>query len=616
MEQQTNPNKSLVPPVPISSNSMDYSRLQAQLDDIKSALYSVAEKVGKSSANFDQISSDLSKTNSSLKIEIQKLDDAAVTQQAFATLVSDNVEKKIEELFKLQLLKSSNSPSYLAPPVPPETNTEVEISPQTIALISKSMEAELDKKLKLLAEIDSEMLKRINDNYVLLDSIRSNAGAAVVRSSAFSNYPNPPAEPEPILTPVASNKPQDLSKVTESLNNLVSKFQSDSEFKSKIEIELLKQRDSIANLFNAQNQQIVTLFNKALENAEEAGSSVKPNDANLVGSIEDLTKKQSEQADVFSSTLLKILEYTETIQKKLDEQKTQKEPSSSTTAPLTDSIQTSAVLSEIATKQQEQYQAISQALLLLDSNVKQLSLQSNIASISGTTTNPEVQDNSKQFETLSKSLEQLQKFMDEKFQTIPSTIDKVIDDKLVNLAKMNVEMLNQLKETNETTKLLQTQLNQKELIADSVAFVSTEVKELNSKITEQDSALQKSLSALKDQVAISQTQLFDSLKNSNKPDSTISEFATESKSKFELLESSLSKIIDNQNKQNQVFSDALAGLIDSTDLLTKQITEINSSLKTFDTTIMSIKSRVESNQVNETEIAKHVEQEISKKLGN
>lgn len=624
MEPVSSLEKPISPSVSLSGNSVYYSRLQAQLDDIKSALYSVAEKVGKSSANFDQINSELVKTNNSLKSEIQKLDDANITQQAFATLVSDTVERKLEDSLKSYFSKVSNpnSSNYLQLPIPPGSPSN-EITPQTIELISKSLSNDLDKKLKLLAEIDSEMLKKINDNYSMLEAIKSNSFSTVIRNSAFSNYPNPPEEqlvssfqPKSVQTTNPTNL-VDTTKLSESLNTLISKFESDSEFKSKIEVELSKQKDLISSQFNSQNQQIVTLFNKALESVDETIQSSGRDSNSLTGSIQELIQKQSEQADVFSSTLLKILEYVENIQKRINEQKVSSTQLSSTQS--NDLVQSNSVLSQIASNQQEQYQALSKALLLLDSSVKQFSLQT----ISNSSVSSPVSDVSnadkKELEKILSSLDSMQKSFDEKLQSIPSSLDKSIDDKLASLAKLDVQMLAQITSANqyatETSKAVQTQLNQKELMADSVAYVSTEVKELTSALKDQTLTLQNSLESIKTEFNSSQSALIESIKSSNKPDASITEFENNSLQKFELFQNTLSKIVDNQNKQNQVFSDALSGILDATDSINEQILEVNSKIKSFDESLAVVKVKVESFPSSESEITKHVEQEIAKKLG-
>jgi hypothetical protein len=174
-------------------SQLEYPKLQAQLDDIKSALYAVAEKVGKTTAETQQLSNEISKTNSQIRtLLLQNSGSApqtgAPSTQGMDALIERSVSNAIDiKLFGQKPLESEVSlqgettPSNAAP-----------LYPRALKEMGESIETSLDKKLSLLAELESEILNRTNENL------------AAIKGIALEATP----KGESRMMPVGSNEPE------------------------------------------------------------------------------------------------------------------------------------------------------------------------------------------------------------------------------------------------------------------------------------------------------------------------------------------------------------------------------------------------------------------------
>ncbi len=263
-------------------------------------------------------------------------------------------------------------------------------------------------------------------------------------------------------------------------------------------------------------------------------------------------------------------------------------------------------------------------------------------------------------------------------QKLVPAVETAIDQKLATLAQLEAELLKQSQETHAAATKVATstesQKNQGELVANSVAWISTEVKEIKASVEQQQTKVSEELGKLRsaslDQLADNRAAMDAQTKTINDTvaelkaqvggssnrtardeehqafvHETLNTIASAQRAQEAFVHDTLTHIASTQETQNNVLADSLTALLDASTTLQKSIeqtstqlrssqgtqaesmTKLSASLSSLSQQIASLSTQVASLQTqmaetqtrlqalpDEATLAKHIEKDIGQKL--
>lgn len=384
----------LTPPAPTPPNEysadpqLQYPKIQAQLDDIKSALYAVAEKVGKTTAETQALASEIAKTNSQIKSALEggraTVAGAGLDPKELSTIIENSVSKALD--LKLSTNSSgAGQSSRLEELTTPGSQT---LTTQARAEIGQSLEDALEKRFKLMAQLETEILNRTNDNSEAIKMLSQ--GAATAGSARIT--------PMQVGGGIREADYNQMATAFQSINSRLAAIQAQQEEKSSqgasnttngqsvpegVADRLREVNDSLAKLgllqatFSGQIQGISNSFETTLDrkltalaelDAELLKSTRESNAA--AANVEQLIQQQTAQTQLAANSAASISEKVNELSQTVLRQSLVQEQEGQRMAKLADQLALSAAQSTLeASKTIVQTMAPVQEALLSQSNI-------------------------------------------------------------------------------------------------------------------------------------------------------------------------------------------------------------------------------------------------------